>query len=486
MEANEVNKGKYDLMLKQATRLESTIDKLEKERDILIKDPKAMTLLNHKTQQLKKVEDKYNFYRQSTKDLETHNQELEDEIRQLKETADREGQQATTDMDVLRMEITKLTEELNDNRGRSRSRNSKNRRSASSRSFSRRKKETSNNESNSRQHRSRSQTRNHHSYTPSPHRVDQEETPMDSLANDMARRGGIARYNPNMDEFVKTNRDIPNPRKFTNKRDDSQSPEFSEWLSDVENKLQSTVFKDVQSALVWLRGLTGDAVRSMLDPYVPSRIEASKSKKFQSLEEMVAFLVRTYGKKGSEGEAHNALMTLTQLPDEHWTTFYTKWQGHRARVQLEPGVELFMLENKLNYKYTQKVAGYGKDLNKFVEKCYEEEERFKRLSLKATPRTGNGATTRTGNTGRNRGNMPFVRGANATMGHTLKPYNELPEKFKGLPKLDPTSREQLIKEGKCLRCREPGHHSRDPKCILKQYESPPYNREEQGNVQTTA
>ena len=201
---------------------------------------------------------------------------------------------------------------------------------------------------------------------------------------------------------------------------------------------------------------------------------------------MVAFLVRTYGKKGSEGEAHNALMTLTQLPDEHWTTFYTKWQGHRARVQLEPGVELFMLENKLNYKYTQKVAGYGKDLNKFVEKCYEEEERFKRLSLKATPRTGNGATTRTGNTGRNRSDMPFVRGANATMGHALKPYNELPEKFKGLPKLDPTSREQLIKEGKCLRCREPGHHSRDPKCILKQYESPPYNREEQGNVQTTA
>lgn len=185
---------------------------------------------------------------------------------------------------------------------------------------------------------------------------------------------------------------------------------------------------------------------------------------------MVAFLIRTYGKKGTEGEATSAIIKMTQADNETFIAFYTKQQEHRSRVEMTPAVELFMLEEKLNYKYTQKVASYSKDLDKFVEACYREEERFTRLAAKSNRGRGKGASicrNRQARRGSGRGGR---RGGGAVSTPGLKLYSKLPDKFKGLLKLDEATRAALIRLGNCLRCYKPGYYSRDPKCILKQYE----------------
>ena len=49
----------------------------------------------------------------------------------------------------------------------------------------------------------------------------------------------------------------------------------------------------------------------------------------------------------------------------------------------------------------------------------------------------------------------------------------MPEKFRNLSQLTPELREQLMRAGKCLRCREPGHRQFDPACPLRGFPRKP-------------
>lgn len=52
----------------------------------------------------------------------------------------------------------------------------------------------------------------------------------------------------------------------------------------------------------------------------------------------------------------------------------------------------------------------------------------------------------------------------------------LPEKYRNLPKLDDETRKELVRDGRCLRCREHGHHAHDAICIFQQFGSMPHLR----------
>lgn len=462
-EANDLNLEKYQDMSAQATRLETQIAALEQEQADWQKEKETMreeldqamndegrAVLSRLEEESKQLAERVDFYKQLAADYEGQVQQLE--LRDQAETQD-----TTEALTLLRADLAEVTKENAELKARLADTANNAARNRALSPFSRQRLGLTGSGNGAQESSVRAGS--------TGVGANRDHTPgADSVASQFTQ------YDNGMLLGMKSSRDVPTPAKFAN----DGNPAFDEWLRDVENKIGSTTFRDVPSALAYVHSLTKGNVWQLLDPRIPSRINKNSTiNAFKTLEELLEYLCERFGQRDQANKSFHELATLKQ-GNESFSDHYTKFQKYRARVNLTDDSEKQLLEASLNYRYANRlVDGVPcKTLNELVSKCYNLEDGFARLDASKPPRD----REREGNDkGRGRGRGGGTRGGRATDNNAsaLLPYSELPEKYKGLKPLTDDERQKLIRSGHCLRCREPGHHSRDASCVLKKYQYAP-------------
>lgn len=508
--AYDLNLEKYQNLSKQADRLESDNAALEKQLEELAKLP-ADEASKKIAENLQASKSKYKemavHYRTQSKDAEAKIKELEANITQLKEQESAESQDMDEALAVLRNDnatLTKKLEKANKKLKASKDgdkRGCKQRRSLSpwsrdQRGHSNPGSDDSDSSSESDSHHSRDGSRD-------PPRSRDGGAPLTNIRGRCIRfdtpgadsnATTLSRIDPHLKAGMETNRGVRDPDKFGA----DGEPEFDEWLGDVDNKLGVTTFQSKDQSMSWLLSKTKGEVRALLKPRVPTRLSSyvkhsSMTDMFASIEEMIDLLIDRFGQRDVSNKSFLELAKLKQSEKQTFTEHYTKFQRLRACVSMTEENEMQTLENSLSYRYQNRLVSGAppETLKELVKTLYHIENGFTRLDMNKPPpkkdgNTGNsnGGGNGNGNGGRNRGGGG--RGNGGQNNSNLLPYADLPDKYKNLKPLSEDQRRELIRSDKCLRCREPGHHSRDPVCILKKYAGPNANSMTASTSDTTA
>jgi len=244
----------------------------------------------------------------------------------------------------------------------------------------------------------------------------------------------------------------------------------AQWQSQVENKLDNTVFKDTGSALRSIHNWTGGDVFDQLEPMVPTKLQGEEvaADAFKSVREMLKYINEHYGIRDKAGKAHNEWHNLKMGETEKFTTFYRKYQAARAHVRLDTQTEIYMFQNKLSDKFQDRFVGeYPDSMQSLVQKCYKIESDLDRMGSKSK-KDDKKDDKKDGNKkgGRGQGNKPDDN-ANPKL-----PWESRPAAFKNLPANTKAHRTKLMKEGKCHKCQQQGHVKNDEACPLFAYGMP--------------
>lgn len=246
-----------------------------------------------------------------------------------------------------------------------------------------------------------------------------------------------------------------------------------QWEMQVEQLLDNMSFKDRDSALRHVHGLTSGTVWLSLKTRVPSKLKDTTGKPFSSVFSMLRYIKMNFGIHNEEGKGHNNFFNLKQQDGERFSTFYRKYQTDRAHVHLEAATERQLFLSKLNSEYSEKfiTGDKPKKLSAMVKKCQTLEQQFdqhKETHKKTAPRAPAAPRTN-GSTAPVSGTTPKSSDDTTPKG---KAWDTRPAKYKDLLPHTKENRIKLMKEGACLKCQEKGHLKNSPDCPLKDFVMP--------------
>ena len=307
----------------------------------------------------------------------------------------------------------------------------------------------------------------------------------------------------NVDQFAMksftTDHGIPNPSKFN-----GDKLAFYPWLSTLELKLKTSVFRSHQDSLDYVLSFLEGQAWALCSPKVQSTFGRPCANPYQTVHELIKHLVSRYGDINTKNKARSTFQQLKQDPSESFSDFHARFQACTAYLSLEEDDEMFELKDKLNGRYGQKVND-GTDytsLSDLVRRARNLEDTF-RSNDQRTNQDRNGARKPTyahaanGQSNSSTNN----RRSSTSSAPTAKQEggsSQFPTKYRNLKPLNDAERDQLRKEGKCLRCRDHGHMQFEKdKCLLGKFSyrqlnsnsltaSTPDNLEDSGKVRVTA
>jgi hypothetical protein len=239
LEANEINKGKYEDLRTKLAQATKTATELQALMDPNDQHPHEIARLQERAQ---KFEKHANEYRGLKKDLEAqavqYKVQIADQADQIRDLNDQ-----VLLIDDLKKEISDLKAAAAGSRGRTRTRAP---RSSMSRSLSRaRRGGTAPSKSRSRVPSSKS---------PSPY-VNRGRSREATAATDQSVTTHSVTINPAQTKGIDAGRNIPNPSKF-----DGTASNFYPWMTGIELKLQEVSFRTEVDGMKYVQGfLTGPA-----------------------------------------------------------------------------------------------------------------------------------------------------------------------------------------------------------------------------------
>jgi hypothetical protein len=135
---------------------------------------------------------------------------------------------------------------------------------------------------------------------------------------------------------------------------------------------------------------------------VPSTFGGQKSNVFTSIMEMILYLKEHYMDRNEVNNTFSQLQKLTQGPNEHFNTFYVKYQKYAVYVQIHEQVKVQQLTAKLNQRYTEKIIGNEYNtVNDLVRRCQLLETQFTDTDARFNTASSGGKGFGRGNVSRN-------------------------------------------------------------------------------------
>ena len=269
---------------------------------------------------------------------------------------------------------------------------------------------------------------------------------------DTAKTSGTLNIDPRATKAFSTDKGIPNPSKFTG----TEKHAFYPWLGSVELKLKNTTFREHTDALEYVLSFLSDQAWALCAPRVQSSFGRPCANPYRTVSELIKHLVDRYGDINTKSQARTTFQHLKQGTDESFEDFFTKFQGCTAFLTLDDDDEAFELRQKLNGRYGQKIND-GSDyqtLAEVVKRARNLEDTFRANDA----RTKNDAPHRSKDKDKDKTNYGGSRTTTTTKSNPGDSKGDsFPAKYRNLKPLNDEEREQLRKEGKCLRCRETGH-----------------------------
>jgi len=264
--------------------------------------------------------------------------------------------------------------------------------------------------------------------------------------------------NAKADKAITTDRSIKDLKNF-----DGKQGTFYLWLAQMEMKLSTSVFRSEADGLRYVHGFLEGTPWTSVRPKIPSvGWGVPCPDPFITVGDLMKHLVDRYGEDNTAEKAMAAMEKLKQRDRQDFNDFYATYQEYQAYFPLAPRQEAWRLLSKLNKQFSEKIKD-GTDYNTLQEVV----TRCARLQSQVGTSDVSSGSGRANNGNGGNGNN---RSRGGRSGNAL-PNSELPTKYRNLPALNADMREQLMKEGKCFKCREAGHRSGDShKCPIAKLE----------------
>ena len=330
-----------------------------------------------------------------------------------------------------------------------------------------------------RQSRSRSKTRGEPGRSMSPmsrrladcvgSSVESSPGPAEPLKAEHIRRSESYFMDPQQLLPVKTDKATPAPSPFTGMDKDYSVNEFARLM---ETKLSATTFRSEDDGLRYvLSHLKGPAFR-LCAPRVPS-VKGTCTHPFDDVDDLLKELRRRYGHVDTEARALSTITQLKQGANQSFNSVYSRFLEYRSQLAVfTDAMEMNAIQGMLNDAYSRILSAQAPcdtatEMVRRLTHIDDEQKRTKFLSSTPKPPTTNATTPRRWDRSTTRTSTPSTPATTTARG-----IREFPEKYRNLPPLTPEVRSEILRENRCLRCREAGHRQTDPTCPLTGFERP--------------
>jgi hypothetical protein len=447
LEANEINKGKYEDL---RTKYQSAVQTATELQKLIDSDDNPL----HEAARYKEQAEKYRKY---AGDYRSQKKQLEDDVIQYKTQISTQTEQID-DLNQQVLDIETLKQEISDlkaaaqaagggQRGRTRERRE---RTSMSRSLSRARR------GGTAPSKSRSRVRSPSARLPPCY--GRETT---AVANASITTHSVT-INPNQTKGIDVGRNIPNPSKFG-----GDSKEFYPFIAGLELKLQEASFKTEVDGMKYVQGFLTGAAWSLVRPRVPTDLGIPCANPYETVHQMLKHLSSRYGTHDHQGKAFSKFATLVQGRDESFSDFYVKYSEVAPYLEMSAENEVLQFKSKLNSRYRNRLVG---------EKFYTVEELVSRCENLESDFEVNDALNKTSDSNKEKRTTRSGRSYDAESSSGGSTSNrtrraDLPEEFRNLPPLTTDEHRRCEREGLCKRCRQKGHYQKDTdKCPLAQFE----------------
>ena len=280
---------------------------------------------------------------------------------------------------------------------------------------------------------------------------------------------------------AKTDKATPAPPPFSGIEREYGVNDFIR-LMDI--KLSATTFRSHNDGLRFVLSHLKSPAFRLCAPRVPTTTGTCPHP-FRNIEELLEELRKRYGRPDTEGEALAVITQLRQGPTQSFNSVYSRFLEFRSQLPVfSDAMEMNTIKNMLNESYANVLSAQApcRTAAEMVDRLYHldtEQKRTKFLTLKAqtptTPRRWDRPTTSTrpNTNAAPATTAPAPRGLLPAAPAPASTVGEVPEKYRNLPPLTPEVRAQLMRDGRCMRCRERGHLQSDPVCPLAPFSRPP-------------
>jgi hypothetical protein len=243
-------------------------------------------------------------------------------------------------------------------------------------------------------------------------------------------------------ERMKRSAKMPDPPALS----DGVSPTFDSWLIKMEHKLRSNAdhFEDEQDRIAYVFSRTEGNASEHLEP----RMSRNSNERFATAEEALDYLTAIYVDPNREMSDRDDYRRLFMNKDTNFSDFHTKFRQLAMRASIPPASWQDDFYSKLPYDLQRALAPMRVTIRSFdelVNHCRATDQSLKRIDERQnrgrTPRNRSNPTT----TAPAASNTRALAGGRATPSRTL----------------DAEKRDQYMKEGRCFKCHELGHISRE-------------------------